>query len=434
MLRREILLLPIVGYCLLTSASIAPGFSWDTIGSMAFFHSSNKSGDFTDEAIELMAQFRMVTIEKWQSINVPGHATTMEENIVSTLKRVKAVNNQTCTIFYYNSVCDFPVYGDLYPKFDAMKDGWLINKSGSIIWQNCAGWNHMPVFDFSLKKVRDLWASECINVTQSGVVDGCFADRAVDGTPANQLNNSKKEAYIAGHYQVLQDLQSAIGQGPLISNHAYGPPHDNLTGVRASMIEGCSPSESSIKDLQICAQNKRICQCHATGNILDALSSFLIGAYSGDGYASYFGFGPWNSAQEYSESWANGYWPYYFDKPLGSPVEPAKKVGDIYHRNFTNLKGITQVSFNITSKKGSIIWAGDNTNCSDVEMDTGISGHDITPGHITTNDYTACCQQCWSNLQCTAWTWYSHGSKQCHFHDSDIGSHTAAGRISGNIR
>ena len=34
------------------------------------------------------------------------------------------------------------------------------------------------VFDFAQQVVRDFWASECVNMTQTGVVDGCFSDRS----------------------------------------------------------------------------------------------------------------------------------------------------------------------------------------------------------------------------------------------------------------
>ena len=64
-----------------------------------------------------MAKFQMVTIEKWQAIDAGGDANeTMSQNIAHELKRVKNVNPNVSTIFYYNSVCDFPHYSDLYDQ------------------------------------------------------------------------------------------------------------------------------------------------------------------------------------------------------------------------------------------------------------------------------------------------------------------------------
>ena len=163
------------------------------------------------------------------------------------------------------------------------------------------------VFDFSNPRARALFISECVNATKSGVVDGCFVDRAVDGTPTDSgddrvpcsgadcrfklnLTAAQSRAYAegptnhlpgpnscrflmtaarscrstpqdfcavaygreprdtcvhtahgacfttalcdalcdpalpsAGHVKVLSDLQAALGEGPVIANHAYGP-------------------------------------------------------------------------------------------------------------------------------------------------------------------------------------------------------------------
>ena len=59
--------------------------------------------------------------------------------------------------------------------------------------------------------------------------------------------------------QVLTELQAALGDGPLIANHAYGPPHDAMVpgSVAFSMIEGFGPSNKSINELRVNAANGR---------------------------------------------------------------------------------------------------------------------------------------------------------------------------------
>lgn len=54
-----------VGIAALTTAAW-PRFSWDTVP--VFYHSCNFSGPFSDHAIEIMAKFPMVTIEKGQGV------------------------------------------------------------------------------------------------------------------------------------------------------------------------------------------------------------------------------------------------------------------------------------------------------------------------------------------------------------------------------
>ena len=46
------------------------------------------------------------------------------------------------------------------------------------------GGHRCDVFDFSNPTTRELFIQECYNATQTGYVDGCFLDRAVDGTVA----------------------------------------------------------------------------------------------------------------------------------------------------------------------------------------------------------------------------------------------------------
>eukprot|EP00755_Sulcionema_specki_P037539 Sspe_Gene.109149::Locus_88597_Transcript_1_1_Confidence_1.000_Length_1201::g.109149::m.109149 len=328
-------------------SGVLPGFGWGTLGEQAFFHSSNRTGWYTDEAIRFMARFRIVTIEKWMALDIAN--ATMEDNIMRTLQDVKRANPATAAVFYYNSVCDFPQY-KLYAKFEAMPDGWLRN-STSVIWQDCAGWSHMPVFDFSQAKVRDLWSAECTDLVKQGI-DGCFADRAVDGAPSAKLDPAKRDTYDAGHLQVLQDTQEAMGdEAFLIANHAYSMPK-----VKAAQLEFCSPTLSTLRDLEECASSKKICECHAA-DTTNTLAVYLLGAYGGKGYGSYFGFGPWVSSDRWSKEWEAQYWPPFFDRPLGTPKGSYTKNGTVYTREFVSPAGTTVATFDSATNKGHVEWA-----------------------------------------------------------------------------
>ena len=235
-----------------------PKFSWDTLP--VFIHGSNQTGPINEEAIALMAKFPLVTVEKFQGPCANSHdplptpACDQETLIIDALKQVKAINANISTIFYYNSVLDFPQY-----KLHGMmlKDPSLMlkDRDGKTVLMGCpspAG--KCDVFDFSNAEARALFISECVNATKSGFVDGCFLDRAVDGTPTDSGNDqvpcagancryqlnltaAKSQAYAAGHVKVLADLQAAIGEGPVIANHAYGPPHDNMAkGERSRFL------------------------------------------------------------------------------------------------------------------------------------------------------------------------------------------------------
>ena len=169
------------------------------------------------------------------------------------------------------------------------------------------------VFDFAQAKARALFIEECVNATRSGVVDGCFADRAVDGTPTDsaraslhvphcwrvcarastgwqaptrfgliatstsppppggddtvpcagsncryQLNltAAQSKAYADGHVKVLTDLQAALGEGPLIANHACA------AACPPARLPACVPNSGRcMLSAALCKLHR--CSCHA---------------------------------------------------------------------------------------------------------------------------------------------------------------------------
>eukprot|EP00756_Hemistasia_phaeocysticola_P057914 Hpha_TRINITY_DN34523_c0_g1::TRINITY_DN34523_c0_g1_i1::g.96465::m.96465 len=424
-----------------------PRFSWDTVP--VFYHSCNFTGTYTPEAIRVISKFPMVTIEKGQGVQDPADTRPAEDKIVEVLKAVKAVDPNISTIFYYNSVLDWPFY-NLHTKFLQRPDLWVRDAKGGVCHTNGDGSfpNHtnMLSFDFAQAAARDLWLSECVNMTRTGFVDGCFSDRAT-GDPSCTVPN--KTAFEEGHVRVHQELQRAIGNGPLIANHAYDMP-----GVNAVQIEGFMANEASIETLRQCVANGKITEAHAgygadgdddhcSKGITNSLAAFLIGAGSRSYYAC-------------SRSWkvqvdpvAEAWHPEY-DKPLGTPLGEAVKdtAAKTYTRVFVSRHGNTTVTFDYAANVGHIQWAGDpppgptpapSPGGCNAKQATGISGGDITPGgwrpdHLHTDNYTACCEQCRGVQACVAWTWYTDGSRECHLHDSTGTPHSASSRISGQIR
>lgn len=67
-------------------------------------HGCNRTGPYSPEAVQTLARFPLVVVEKWQSLGVAGDE---EEHIINALRAVKEASPSTTTIFYYNSVCDF---------------------------------------------------------------------------------------------------------------------------------------------------------------------------------------------------------------------------------------------------------------------------------------------------------------------------------------
>ncbi|XP_062514276.1 uncharacterized protein LOC134189897 isoform X2 [Corticium candelabrum] len=296
----------------------------------------------------------MVTIEKGQGSDVSDCCA--EDKIVAAAKQIKAANSSVYTLFYYNSVLDWNQYR-MHQLFLKHPDWWLKNASGDPVHIPGDGSFKQPkegmlVFDFSQEEVRNFWLSDCINATKTGSIEGCFADRAgEDSFKKNSLTKDKEEAYSKGHVQVLQDLQRALGDNVLIANN------DLVPGVGATMIEGFGADENSIKHLQESSKQGKLVQAHAgyhpdgqdnhCKNITNSLAAFLIGA----GNYSYYGCSRGWSVSPSNMDWL--VWHPEYDKPLGKPMGPATKQGDVYTRHFA---AGTVVTFDVKTNQGNITW------------------------------------------------------------------------------
>ena len=336
------------------AAPAAPRFSWAT--TPVFYHSCNFTGPFTSAALDIMAKFPMVTIEKGQGVYDPNDKRFAEDKIIDALRGVKERNPNVSTVLYYNSILDWPFYR-LHALMLQHPELWARDAKGAVCRSDGDGSfpNHtnMLSFDFRQQAARDLWAAACLNATRTGFVDGCFSDRS-DGVPACKL--ADPSAFREGHLAVHQELQAALGAGPLIANNAL------LPGVNATMIEGFVANEASILQLQRAAASGRLVQAHAgygedgtadehcSKGVTNSLAAFLIGA----GERSYYGCSHgWKvQADPIEDAWRPEY-----DRPLGTPSGLAEKNGTHYRRIFYSKHGKTVVTFDVTKNVGTIRWA-----------------------------------------------------------------------------
>jgi hypothetical protein len=334
---------------IVSSTRQVPLFSWDTVP--VFNHLANSSGPFDDETVRFLAKFPIVTIEKTQGALISQCCA--EDKIIAAAKQIKAVNSSTYTVFYLNSVIDWPEYR-LHQVFMEHPDWWLRNASGQPVHVAPPGDKTvMEVFDFSQEVVRQLWMNVCFNAGKSGVIDGFFADRAgEDNFAHNTLTPEKEAAYSKGHLQVLQDLQTAIADNILIANNAV------LNGVFGTMLESFAANEESIQSLMEAVDKGRLVEVHAgyhqdgTDNfckdVNNSLAAFLIGA----GPYSYYGCSRgWGFSDHQPSDWL--VWHPQYDKPLGEPLGEAVKNGSVYIRHFA--KGTT-VRFDTSDNRGTIDW------------------------------------------------------------------------------
>jgi len=360
------------------ATAIRPAHSWDTLGTMSFFHACNESGPFSDRALDTITKFPLVTIEKGQGFRdtdctkygAPS-APCAEEKIIQQCAAVKKRNGSIATVFYYNAVLSWYFYHmdvvmHASPQF-ALNDSFshkpVLAPGDKTFNPPKAG---MLVFDHSSAGLREYWKSVCINATQTGFVDGCFSDssQASSHGTSRHLNAADNAAYEAGKIQTMTELTEFFGGE---AGQPYAGSHGvvigkavNQSGINAMMIEMFRATEDGIVELMEAAAKGWLVQAHASVDtkpstagcndltaMTDLAAAFLIGA----GDDSYFGSGPWISPGigDVEQRWC----PALMERPLGRPLALATKTGTVWERNFTSG---TRVRFDTRVNSGAISW------------------------------------------------------------------------------
>ena len=96
--------------------------------------------------------------------------------MVAQARQIKALNPKAHIVAYMNTIIAYPWYAAAR-KFATNSSWWLRDVNGSLL--NNINENSVEtwrVWNFAEEEVGDLWIEMCLNVTSSGVVDGCFMD------------------------------------------------------------------------------------------------------------------------------------------------------------------------------------------------------------------------------------------------------------------
>ena len=177
-----LLLFVATNVCLARAA--LPRFSWDTLP--VFFHSSNSSGQYNDDALKTIARYSMVTIEKWMGLDVKN--VDDEHEMAVTMKAIKALNSSVSTYFYMNSFKARPEMTHMARQLNAYSYSLRDANRDKVKF---AG--QFYVFNVSRSEVRKWWLDTCLNATTFANGDGCFCDSSqrtdANFNPANHSPN-----------------------------------------------------------------------------------------------------------------------------------------------------------------------------------------------------------------------------------------------------
>jgi hypothetical protein len=224
-------------------------------------------------------------------------------------------------------------------------------------------WSHCHIYDYTKASVRSYWKALCLNMTASGVIDGCGADfsaleknRWSTHTTSYIQSNygldwATARAWNDGHRQMMVDTTAALGDGGFL----IGKDHYELGDhVNAVLQEGCPASNDTINILRnLTSTSKRlekrlIYQCHSNTPTDSVQAAFLCGA----GRDHYFTVGGWKSDDPGFPS----HWREEFDRPLGEPLSDCvyDATTSIWTREF---QSGTHVWFDAGRNEGKVMWS-----------------------------------------------------------------------------
>ena len=137
-----------------------------------------------DDNVAMLAKMRLIMIEKWEGHcwqdclgngtgSPPCQASCgVENDILDTFGRVKAINPGTATVLYWNTLLAFPFYtavGKFADRNLLMMDA---STQKPISIRNDNGMENIGVYAFEKADGVQLWVDTIKNLTSTGFVDG----------------------------------------------------------------------------------------------------------------------------------------------------------------------------------------------------------------------------------------------------------------------
>jgi len=359
--------------------SAFPSFTWDHI---PLYMHIRKAESYTDKEIDFIAKFPLITFEK--SNGHTSHGSTEEGTLVAA-RAVKKSNPEAKILYYRNVIVHYRSY-KANTTLNKISSALLTDKNGNTKLIR----NRAEAYDLSNPDIRNWWVTHCKEMTQDPAIDGIFFDGNIKALEprylAREIGDKKKKETIDGYHLMMKQTRDAIGPNKLmVSNIIRARFQDGgleyLDYFDGSYLEGffhnvgkASYEEyiaKGIDAMQKAARQGKIIaftaglntptnnsemgideghrkvesyeQAHK--NLIYPLGIFLICAEK----YSYF------RVHEGYEATKDEHWMRWFpeyERPLGKPLEPAKKNGFLYTRKFEH----ASVVLDLTKRSAEILW------------------------------------------------------------------------------
>ena len=349
-----------------------PNFSWNKIPRWVAARSTKA---FTNQQItDIADNFQLIMLEK---ANSQGFSY-IEDGIENAATRLKAVNPNLTTLFYYNTYINYGGYRANI-EYDQNAAAWSTYENGEIyLFKDLYYWYNQDV-----EGMRDWWIDTCLEMANLDVIDGVFIDKVVN--PDNNGDVFDENGNPSNNYtRMLRDLYNQLPSNKLLVGNTLR--NERAGGSRALMeitdgsymerwdfpSSGQSDAEALAVSIQLMREalqkgkmiNFQTSPDSATEeekptdaiellaytkeHVYFPLAIFLMIAEE----HAYFSYTTGvNALSTSSDLWDTSFideFHYFLGEPLGDPT----KDGYLYQRSFENL----DVSVNLETKETVFNW------------------------------------------------------------------------------
>ncbi|MEO9571960.1 MAG: putative glycoside hydrolase [Polaribacter sp.] len=345
-----------------------PEFSWDK---MPLYMHLRKATAFTKEEIKFIAKHPLITFEKTTGSKTFG---STEKGTIKAAKAVKKINPNAKILYYKNVVINWSGYQEDEVFLKEHPEAFLVDTKGK---KTLMSNKKNGFFDISQQQVRSYWLNHVTKMTSNPEIDGVFLDAnikvLVPSFFKSRIGKEKQKEIETGYLSMMEELDKNLGNDNLLianilrvrpefkdAGRAYlkffdgsyleGFEHENfgmtyedylakgIDAVQKSAREGNVITMSlgigkALKNTKtgIDDKRKRLNKNNNFTKRLDyLLAIFLVCAEKYSYVYPHDGYGINTSAV-----WLKTF-PQY-EKPLGKPLEFAKREGYIYTRKFEHL-------------------------------------------------------------------------------------------------
>lgn len=357
-----------------------PEFSWDHV---PLYQHMRKSKAFTQEELEYLASFPLITLEK-----TTGSATygSTEKGSLEAARGIKKINPAAKVLYYRNIIVHYGGY-DVNESMEEIDHPLLSDATGNtmLIHNGKRGG-----YDLTNPELHRWWVDHCVEMARHDQIDGIFIDgniKALEPVFLNKEIGPEKKAAVAKAYDLMMaDLRESIPDKLLVANlirarlpnsgldymqhfdgsylEAFENPANGYTRLEyvARSIEA---TQTAARKGKIICMSMGLGKAKHTGIGIDdtrlkveegsdlqklltyKLAIFLVCA---EKYSYFLAHDGYSVNGDDSFVWLKTF-PEY-ERPLGPPKGPAKKKGYIYTRKFKH----ASVWLDIENEEATIKW------------------------------------------------------------------------------